>query len=43
MQTIEVDDGDVFDGKMDPRRVLSPSYVDPKELNTVLPRGGSLE
>ena len=36
--------GDVFDGGIDARRgSLSPSYVDPTELNTKIPRGGSLE
>ena len=45
LKTIETEgDGDVFDGGIDARREsLSPSYIDPTELNTNLRRGGSLE
>ena len=42
LRTIETED--VFDGEIDARRgSLSPSYIDPTELNTNLRRGGSLE
>ena len=35
--------GDVCDGENNPRLAMSPSYVDPKELNTSISRGQSKE